>query len=50
MPLHNTHRFWNRFALGTLVLLVAGAALCTVAASASAHSHVPAAALASPGL
>jgi hypothetical protein len=37
-------RFWNNLLLGTLVLLVTGAALCTVAASAATESRGPAAA------
>jgi hypothetical protein len=32
-------RFWNHLVLCTLVLLVTGAALCTVAASAATGSH-----------
>lgn len=32
-------RFWNHFVLCALVLMVAGAALSTVAASASTESH-----------
>jgi hypothetical protein len=32
-------RFWNHLVLCTLVLLVAGSAVCTVAASAATGSH-----------
>jgi hypothetical protein len=42
MSQRNTKSIWHRLALGTLVLLVTGAALCTVAASASAHDRAPA--------
>jgi hypothetical protein len=49
MPQQNTRRFWNHFALGTLVLLVTGAAFCTVAASASVRGQAPAAAFAQAG-
>ena len=49
MSQRTTKSIWHRLALGTLVLLVTGAAFCTVAASASARGRVPTAALASPG-
>jgi len=41
-PMHQRHatRFWNHLVLGTLVLLVTGAALGTVA-SAAAESRTP---------
>jgi hypothetical protein len=34
-------RLWKRVLLSGLVLLVAGSALCTVAASATAQAHGP---------
>jgi hypothetical protein len=40
MQQRRANRFWNHLVLGTLVLLVAGAALGTVA-SAAAESRTP---------
>ncbi len=37
MNLRQTTRFWNRFVLGVLVLLVTGWTLCTIADSAAAQ-------------